>query len=117
MVKVNNKIDLINTNANEEHNTSMEINLAKQAKQTKGIKRNTIDKYYTKDVVVELCTDLVKKHIQINFLLHNLRLFIKYNKNKKHRNHKLYMNNLLNELLTFKPNIKIKVLTISNIIH
>ena len=66
MVKVNNKIDLINTNANEEHNTSMEINLAKQAKQTKGIKRNTIDKYYTKDVVVELCTDLVKKHIQIN---------------------------------------------------
>ena len=66
MVKVNNKIDLINTNANEEQNTSMEINLAKQAKQTKGIKRNTIDKYYTKDVVVELCTDLVKKHIQIN---------------------------------------------------
>ena len=62
MVKVNNKIDLINTNANEE-NTSMEI---KQAKQAKGINRNTIDKYYTKDTAVELCISLVKKYIQIN---------------------------------------------------
>lgn len=33
--------------------------------QTKGLKRNTIDKYYTKDTVVELCLDLVKKHLQI----------------------------------------------------
>lgn len=32
---------------------------------TKGLKRNTIDKYYTKDNVVELCLNLVKKYIQI----------------------------------------------------
>ena len=35
-------------------------------KQTKGLKRNIIDKYYTKDSVVELCLTLVKKYIQIN---------------------------------------------------
>jgi predicted RNA methylase len=34
--------------------------------QNKGLKRNTIDKYYTKDTVVELCLSLVKSHIQIN---------------------------------------------------
>jgi hypothetical protein len=34
--------------------------------QTKGLNRNTIDKYYTKDIVVELCLNLAKKHIQIN---------------------------------------------------
>jgi predicted RNA methylase len=37
-----------------------------ETKQTKGLKRNTIDKYYTKDIVVELCLNLVKKYIQIN---------------------------------------------------
>lgn len=35
-------------------------------KQTKGLNRNTVDKYYTKDVVVELCLNLVKKYIDIN---------------------------------------------------
>ncbi|BAT21971.1 putative DNA N6-adenine methyltransferase [Yellowstone lake mimivirus] len=35
-------------------------------KQSKGLKRNTIDKYYTKDVVVDLCLNLIKKYIQIN---------------------------------------------------
>lgn len=35
-------------------------------KQTKGLNRNIIDKYYTKDTVVELCLELVKKYIQIN---------------------------------------------------
>ena len=34
--------------------------------QTKGLKRNTIDKYYTKDNVVELCLNNVKKYIEIN---------------------------------------------------
>lgn len=34
--------------------------------QTKGLKRNTIDKYYTKSETVELCLSLVKKHIVIN---------------------------------------------------
>jgi len=37
-----------------------------ETKQTKGLKRNTIDKYYTKDSVVELCLNLVKKYIEIN---------------------------------------------------
>ena len=36
------------------------------SKQTKGLKRNIIDKYYTKDSVVDLCLNLVKTHIQIN---------------------------------------------------
>jgi len=37
-----------------------------EGKQTKGLKRNTIDKYYTKENVVDLCLNLVKKYIQIN---------------------------------------------------
>ena len=37
-----------------------------ETKQKKGLKRNTIDKYYTKDIVVELCLNLVKKYIEIN---------------------------------------------------
>jgi hypothetical protein len=37
-----------------------------ETKQTKGLKRNIIDKYYTKDIVVELCLNFVKKYIQIN---------------------------------------------------
>ena len=36
------------------------------AKQIKGLNRNTIDKYYTKESVVELCINYVKQHIQIN---------------------------------------------------
>jgi len=35
-------------------------------KQTKGLKRNTIDKYYTKEHVVDLCLSYIKKYIQIN---------------------------------------------------
>lgn len=34
-------------------------------KQTKGLKRNTIDKYYTKNTIVDICLDLFKNHIQI----------------------------------------------------
>ena len=37
-----------------------------EPKQTKGLNRNTIDKYYTKDSVAELCLNLVRKYIQIN---------------------------------------------------
>ena len=36
-----------------------------EIKQIKGLNRNTIDKYYTKDIVVELCLNLVKKYIKI----------------------------------------------------
>ena len=35
-------------------------------KQTKGLRRNVIDKYYTKDSVVESCLNMVKQNIQIN---------------------------------------------------
>jgi len=34
--------------------------------QTKGLKRNTIDKYYTKGSVVDLCLNNIKKYIEIN---------------------------------------------------
>jgi predicted RNA methylase len=37
-----------------------------ETKQTKGKHRNTIDKYYTKDIIVELCLNFVKKYIEIN---------------------------------------------------
>ena len=33
--------------------------------QRKGLKRNTIDKYYTKNIVVEQCIELVKKYVDI----------------------------------------------------
>ena len=33
--------------------------------QTKGLKRNTIDKYYTKPNIVNQCIDLIKTHITI----------------------------------------------------
>jgi hypothetical protein len=36
-----------------------------ESNQTTGLNRNTIDKYYTKDSVVELCLNHVKKYIQI----------------------------------------------------
>lgn len=34
--------------------------------QEKGLKRNTIDKYYTKSIIVKQCIDLVKGHINIS---------------------------------------------------
>jgi len=37
-----------------------------ETKQQKGLNRNPIDKYYTKDVVVEKCIDVLKKTIEIN---------------------------------------------------
>ena len=36
------------------------------SKQTKGLKRNTIDKYYTKKSVVELCINYIKEKLLIN---------------------------------------------------
>ena len=49
-------------------------------------------------------------YIKINLILHNLRMYIKYRRNKIIKLHKIYNNNLLNEILIFKPNIKKKVL-------
>ena len=37
-----------------------------EIKQKKGLKRDTIDKYYTKDIIVDLCLNNVKKYIKIN---------------------------------------------------
>ena len=37
-----------------------------ETKQKKGLKRNTIDKYYTKENVVNLCVDLIKKNLIID---------------------------------------------------
>jgi len=48
------------TNTNKQQNIS---NM--KFKQKKGLNRNTIDKYYTKDDVVKLCLTLVKKYIKI----------------------------------------------------
>lgn len=39
----------------------------KKFKQEKGLKRNTLDKYYTKEIVVEQCMNLIKKHINISY--------------------------------------------------
>lgn len=37
-----------------------------ELEQNKGLKRNTIDKYYTKDTIVELCHNYIKEYITIN---------------------------------------------------
>jgi len=37
-----------------------------ETRQKKGLNRNTVDKYYTKDSVVDLCLNFVKKYIEIN---------------------------------------------------
>lgn len=65
MAKLNNKIDLNKTNE-EQITNQMETNQLKNPKQTKGVNRNTIDKYYTKDSAVDLCVSRVKTYIEIN---------------------------------------------------
>ena len=37
-----------------------------QIKQSKGLKRNTIDKYYTKATTVDLCISLISANIKID---------------------------------------------------
>jgi len=63
--------NIINPEINIANN--LDVNLSKQqitndveVKQIKGLNRNTIDKYYTKNDIVELCLNFVKKYIQIN---------------------------------------------------
>ena len=34
--------------------------------QSKGLNRNTIDKFYTKDIIVKLCINQVRNNIEIN---------------------------------------------------
>jgi predicted RNA methylase len=43
----------------------MGLTQPKERKQSKGLKRNTIDKYYTKDSVVEMCLHFIRQHIDI----------------------------------------------------
>jgi len=50
----------------------------KQTKQTKGLKRNVIDKYYTKPEVVDLCIETIKIEITKN------NITIEKDKEKKH---------------------------------
>ena len=47
-------------------NEKVNINTDIKTKQTKELNRNTIDKYYTKDIVVDLCLKLFKNYIHIN---------------------------------------------------
>lgn len=54
------KIDLTIIRLEQQNTPTM------KTKQTKGLKRNTIDKYYTKDTIVDLCINFVKKYININ---------------------------------------------------
>ena len=42
------------------------MNMSQQPIQKKGLKRNTIDKYYTKKTAVESCISLIKQYIQID---------------------------------------------------
>lgn len=49
--------------------------------------------------------------IKNNLLLHYLRMKAKYIKNKKLKLNKIYKNNLLNEILMFEPNHRIKILS------
>ena len=37
-----------------------------EIKQKKGLKRNTIDKYYTKNEIVDDCIKSIKKHIKLS---------------------------------------------------
>jgi len=46
-------------------NIIQNVNISKMNKQTKGLLRNTIDKYYTKKIVVDQCINLVKQYIKI----------------------------------------------------
>lgn len=57
----NEKIDINHVNITELQSIS---NM--KTKQNKGLNRNTIDKYYTKVIVAELCLNLVKKYIKFN---------------------------------------------------
>ena len=58
--------NLFNKDENEIINNDNVTIAIKPFKQEKGLKRNTIDKYYTKTCVVEKCIELVKKYIIIS---------------------------------------------------
>lgn len=39
----------------------------------KGLNRNTIDKYYTKDNIVDVCINFIKKYIELDI---NIKSFL-----------------------------------------
>jgi len=61
IILYNEKIDL-NNNLIEQQTIPSNMT----SKQIKGLNRNTIDKYYTKSTIVDMCLSLVKKYIKIN---------------------------------------------------
>jgi len=64
MIKLNNNQPLVSTKISK-NNIINDENIVESIKQKKGLKRNTIDKYYTKPSVVKQCIELVKTHITI----------------------------------------------------
>ena len=72
MNKLNNNISIVpkktskNISKNEIINEDKDGVINEPFKQEKGLKRNTIDKYYTKSSVVKQCIELVKKYINIS---------------------------------------------------
>ncbi len=55
----------IEKNIEKKLETKLDESIIKILEQNKGLKRNTIDKYYTKINIVELCINLIKTHIII----------------------------------------------------
>ena len=69
MVKIidDNKIEFnICNSSNNSINMNKKSIFSKINRQRKGLKRNTIDKYYTKSSVVKQCINLIKKYINIS---------------------------------------------------
>ena len=63
---INNKSIVSKKNISKNEIINEEENINKLFEQKKGLKRNTIDKYYTKQNVVEQCIKLIKKYIYIS---------------------------------------------------
>jgi len=66
-IKIDNNINKLNNNMFKNKIINDEdIVINKPFKQEKGLRRNTIDKYYTKQSVVKQCIKLIKKYIHIS---------------------------------------------------
>ena len=46
--------------------------------QNKGLKRNTIDKYYTKTTIVDQCIDIIKDKVLKKTVLYKTRIKLKH---------------------------------------
>lgn len=63
---INKKIEINKDNIILNNNIKTNMNNEIDVLQKKGLKRNTIDKYYTKNIIVEQCIETIKKYIKIN---------------------------------------------------